>query len=189
MTCKLLDLSLWLSRIIPALNSAVPLLPLQFSAFLPKSSRLLACKHHLLNISGRLINSSPFQECHNRMVSREICWKSKSVEGEILLQFYINIQQCMDFCRLLVENTVFMLWNCCFCPQWCLAQVIVVLSKTRSIFIIIATSEVASVLDSFCCCYGRVSYFMDVNFNEVKQFLLKKILICVHCQNFMVTNI
>lgn len=76
----------------------------------------------------------------------------------------------MDFCRLLAENNVFMQWNCCFCPQWCLAQVTVVLPKTRNIFIIIATSEVASVLGSCCCCcYGRVSYFMDVNFDEVKQ--------------------
>lgn len=162
MTCRVLDLSWCLSRIIPALNSALPLFPFQFSAFLPKSRRLLACKHHFLNISERLIGSSPFQECHYCMVSCEICWKSKSVEGETLLQFYINIQQCMDFCRLLLENTVFMLWNCYFCPQK--AQVIVVFSKTRSIFSIVATSEIASVLGRFFGCYGRVSSFMGVNF-------------------------
>lgn len=164
MTCKVLVLSLWLSRIIPALNSTVPLSPFQFLAFLPISGRLLACKHYFLNISERWINSSHFQECHNWMVSCEICWKSKSVEGEILLQFYINIQQHMDFCRLLLENTVFMLWNGYFCPQWCLAWVIVVFSKIRNIFIIVAASEVTSVLGRVFCCYGRVSSFMGVNF-------------------------
>lgn len=164
MTCTLLDLSLWLSRIISALNSAVPLLPFQFSAFLPKSSRLLACNYHFLNISGKLVNTSPFQECYNCIVSCEIFWKSKSVEGEILLQFYVNIQQCIDFCRLPLENTLFILWNCCLCPQWCLAQMMVVLSKIRNIFIFVATSEVISVLGSFYCCYGRVSYFMGANF-------------------------
>lgn len=164
MAPRLLDLSLWLSRIISALNSAVHLLPFQFSVFLPKSSRLLACNHHILNISGKLINSSLFQECHNCMVSREICWKSKSVEGEILLQFYVNIQHGMDFCRLLLEDTLFILWNCCFCPQWCLAQMIVVLSQIRNIFVIVATLEVTAVLGSFCCCYSRVSYFTGANF-------------------------
>lgn len=155
MICKLLCLNLWLSRITQALNCTVPLFPFQFSVFLPKSSKLLTCKHFFLNIYSRINAVKKTVPIFKNVIT--VWFHVKSVGKqvvqlrEILLQFFINIQQCMDFCRWLLKNTV-VVWKLTLLSsvvlklKW-LWKVMMMLSKIKNILLFLLQLEITSVFD------------------------------------------